>query len=130
MNRKDLSMEPEKIGHNLFTSKHQDLISRMDDKRSNVFNAHRGKVESQWRKVVLHKNLGTKFDDQQLRIPFSLSLGASICVELTCHCGKRVERDGLHGRSCTKSAGRFKRHATLNSLIEHTLGSLHFLSML
>ena len=35
---------------------------------------------------------------------------------------KRVERDGLHGLSCTKSAGRFSRHATLNSLVKHTLG--------
>ena len=28
----------------------------------------------------------------------------------------RVERDSLHGLSCTKSAGRFSRHATLNSV--------------
>ena len=47
-----------------------------------------------------------------------------------CHCGKRVERDGLHDRSCTKSAGRFSRHATLNSLIKQTLGSLDLPSML
>ena len=46
------------------------------------------------------------------------------------HCGKRVERDGLHGPSCTKSAGRFSRHATLNSLIKQTLGSLDWPSML
>ena len=48
----------------------------------------------------------------------------------TCHCGKRVEGDGLHGLSCTKSAGRFSRHATLNSLIKQTLGSLDLPSML
>ena len=47
-----------------------------------------------------------------------------------CHCGKRVERDGLHGLSCTKSAGRFSRHATLNSFIKQTLGSLDLTSML
>ena len=44
--------------------------------------------------------------------------------------GKRVERDGLHGLSCTKSAGRFSRHGTLNSLIKQTLGSLDLPSML
>ena len=66
-------------------------------------------------------NLGLKLDDQQLRISIGLRLGANICVEHTCHCGKRVERDGLHGLSCTKSAGRFSRHATLNSLIKQTL---------
>ena len=47
-----------------------------------------------------------------------------------CHCGKRVERDGLHGLPCTKSAGRFSRHATLNALIKQTLGSLDLPSML
>ena len=31
---------------------------------------------------------------------------------------------------CTKSAGRFSRHATLNSLIKQTLGSLDLPSML
>ena len=69
-------------------------------------------------------------DDQQLRISIGLRLGANICVKHTCHCGKRVERDGLHGLSCTKSAGRFSRHATLNYLIKHTLGSLDLPSML
>ena len=34
------------------------------------------------------------------------------------------------GLSCTKSAGRFSRHATLNSLIKQTLGSLDLPSML
>ena len=59
-----------------------------------------------------------------------MRLGANIRVAHTCHCGKRVERDGLPGLSCTKSAGRFSRHATLNSLIEQTLGSLDLPSML
>ena len=42
---------------------------------------------------------------------------------------KKIERDGLHGLSCTKSAGRFSRHAALNSLIKQTLGSLDMPSM-
>ena len=107
-----------------FVKTTQDLISRMDDKRSKIFNAHQGKFGSQWLNVVPGKNLGLKLDDQQLRISIGLRLGANICVAHTCHCGKRVERDGLHGLSCTKSAGRFSRHATLNSLIKQTLGSL------
>ena len=108
----------------------QDLISRMDDKRWKVFNAYQGKFGSQWLNVVPCKNLGLKLDDQQLRISISLRLGANICVAHTCHCGKRVERDGSHGLSCTKSAGRFSRHATLNSLMKQTLGSLDLPSML
>ena len=108
----------------------QGLISRMDDKRSKVFNAHQGKFGSQWLNVVPCKNLGLKLDDQQLRISIGLHLGANICVAHTCRCGKRVERDGLQGLSCTKNAGRFSRHATLNSLIKQTLGSLGLPSML
>ena len=109
----------------VFVKTAQDLISRMDDKRSKVFNAHQGKFGSQWLNVIPCKNLGLK-----LRISIGLRLGANICVGHTCHCGKRVERDGLHGLSCTKSAGRFSRHATLNSLIKQTLGSLDLPSML
>ena len=41
-----------------------------------------------------------------------------------------VERDSLPVRSCTKSAGRFSRHATLNSLIMQTSGFLDSHSML
>ena len=102
----------------------------MDDKRSEVFNAHQGKFGSQWLNVVPCKNLGLKLDDQQLRISIGLRLGANICVAHSCHYGERVERDGLRGLSCTKSAGRFSRHATLNSLIKQTLGSLDLPSML
>ena len=108
----------------------QDLFSRMDDKRSKIFNAHQSKFGSQWLNVVPCKNLGLKLDDQQLRISIGLRLGANICVAHTCHCGKRVERDGLHGLFCTESAGRFSRHATLKSLIKQTLESLDLPSML
>ena len=114
----------------VFVKTAQELISRMDDKPSKVYNAHQGKFGSQWLNVVPCTNLGLKLDDQQLRISNGLRLGANICVAHTCHCGKRVERDGLHGLSCTKSAGRFSRHATLNSLIKQTLGSLDLPSML
>ena len=85
---------------------------------------------SQWLKVVPCKNLGLKLDDQQLRISIGLRQGANICVAHTCHCGKRVERDGLQGLSCIKSAGRFSRHTTLNCLIKQTLGSLDLPSVL
>ena len=107
-----------------------DLISRMDDQRSKVFNAHQGEFGSRWLNVVLCKNLGLKLDDQQLRISNGLCLGANICVAHTCHCGERVERDGLHGLSCTKSAGRFSHHTTLSSLIKQTMGSLDLPSVL
>ena len=66
----------------------QDFISRMDDKRSKVFNAHQGKFGSQRLKVVPCKNLDQKLDDQQIRISNGLRLGGNICVAHTCRCGK------------------------------------------
>ena len=58
----------------------QDLISRMDDKRSKVINTHQSKIGSQWLNVGSCKNLDLKLDDQQLRIAIGLLLGAKICV--------------------------------------------------
>ena len=76
-------------------------------------------------------HLGLKLDDQQLRISIGLRLGANVCVVLRIRATVvKVERDGLHGLSCTKSTGRFSRHASLNSLIKQTLGSLDLPSML
>ena len=43
-----------------------DFFSRMDDKRSKLFNAHQGKFMFQWLKVVPCKNLGLKLYDQEL----------------------------------------------------------------
>ena len=74
----------------VFVKTAQDLISRIDDKRSKDINAHQSKFGSQWLSVVLCKNLGLKLDDQQLRSLIGLRLGANICVAHTCHCGKRV----------------------------------------
>ena len=102
----------------------------MDEKRSNVFNAHQGKLGSQWLNVLPCKNLGLKRDDQERWISVGLRLGANNCVAHTCHCGKRVERDAEHGLPCTKGAGDFSCHATLNSLIKHTLASLDLSSLL
>ena len=94
----------------------------------NAFN--QGKFGSQWLNVVPCKNLGLKFDDQQLRISIGFRLGANISVAHTCNCGKRVEWDSLQSLSCTKSADRFSRHATRNSLTKQTLGSLDLPSVL
>ena len=97
----------------------QDLISRMDDKRSKVSNPHQGIFGSQWLNVVPCKNLGLKLDDQQHQVSIGLRLGVvKFCVAQTCLCGKRVEMDKVDSLSCTKGAGHFSRHATVNSLIK------------
>ena len=59
-----------------------DLISRMDDKRSKVFNAHQGKFVYQWMNVVPCKNIGLKLDDQQLWIAICLRLGPKFVLRI------------------------------------------------
>ena len=108
----------------------QDLISRMDEMRSKISDAHQGKFGTRWLNVAPCKYLGLKLDAQQLRISIGLRLGANICVAHTCHFCQRIERDGLHCPSCATSAGRSSRHATLNSLIKQTLGSFDLPSVL
>ena len=105
MNWKVLSLEPGNIEPNFCTSKplkkSTKMISRMDDKCSKVFNAKQSKFGTQWPNVAPCKHLGLKLDDQQLQISIGLRLGADICDAHTCYCGRRVEREGLHGLSCT-----------------------------
>ena len=55
---------------------------------------------------------------------------SKISVAHTWHCGRRVEQDSSHGLSCTKCAGRFSRHYTINPFIKQTLRSLDLPSML
>ena len=82
-------MEPRKIGQNfVYAITAKDLISRIDDKRSKMFDVYQGKVGSHWLNVVPCKNRGLILDDQQLRMSNGLRLGADICVAHTCHCGK------------------------------------------
>ena len=96
----------------VFNKTAQELIFRMNGKRSKVFNAHQGKFGSQWLNVVPCKNLGLILGGQQLQISIGLRLGANICVAHTCHCGKRIERDALHDVFFTKSDGRFSRQCS------------------
>ena len=43
---------------------------------------------------------------------------------MCCAYVERIGRDGTNSLSCTKNAGRYSRHATLNSLKEQTFVSL------
>ena len=88
MNRKSFYWNPEKTNEPVNVKTAFDLISRMDDKRSNVFKAHQGKFVSQWLNVFPYENLGLKLDDQQLHFSIVFRLGANIFVAHTCHCVK------------------------------------------
>ena len=108
----------------------QHLISRMDEKRSNVFNARQGNFGSQWLNVVSCKNLGLKLDESCFEFRLVYDSESTSVLRICATVVKKVERGSLYGLSCTKSPAHFSCHATLYSLIKQTLGSLDLPSML
>ncbi|KAM3958718.1 uncharacterized protein ACR2FA_007238 [Aphomia sociella] len=64
-------------------------------------------------------------DVVQESIRKGLRLGAAICTPHVCPCGTEVDQLGHHGLSCSKSAGRFSRHASLNDIIRRSLVSVN-----
>ena len=70
----------------VFVETAQELISRMNDKRSIVFNAHQGKLfGSQWLNAVACDTLGLKLDDQQLGFQLVFASGPTFasCIRAT-----------------------------------------------
>ena len=49
--------------------------------------------------------MGTKLDNESLRIALGLHLGVPIVVEHKCVCGSKVDVFGTHGLSCRRSGG-------------------------
>jgi len=76
-----------------------------------------------WLQAVPVTNLGLHLDDVTVTVSLALRLGANTVLAHTCTCGLPVTPDGYHGLSCTKSAGRQYRHATMNNIIHLALES-------
>ena len=74
--------------------------------------------------------MGTKLDDESVRIAVSLRLGSRVCIPHNCKCSAAVQSNGLHGLDCSKSAGRHARHSELNMVIHRSLTSLNQPSLL
>ena len=49
--------------------------------------------------------VGTRLDDEALRISVALRVGLNVCLAHQCRCGATVQSDGLHPLSCRFSAG-------------------------
>ena len=81
------------------------------------------KESGAWLNVLLIPHLGTKLDDDSIRIATGLRLGADIVIEHTCVCGASVDRKGTHGLSCRKSGGRISRHHAANETLCRALVS-------
>ena len=76
-----------------------------------------------WLGALPVPSLGTKLDNESLRIAVGLRLGFPIVVEHTCVCGSEVDVFGTHGLSCRCNEGRIPRHAAVNKTIHHALVS-------
>ncbi|KAJ8709874.1 hypothetical protein PYW08_000071 [Mythimna loreyi] len=59
--------------------------------------------------------------DTTFRIATCLRLGAPSGAPHRCQCGEVVDRLGHHGLSCSRSAGRIARHASINDIIRRAL---------
>ncbi|KAF0294133.1 hypothetical protein FJT64_008171 [Amphibalanus amphitrite] len=68
-----------------------------------------------WLNAFPAASVGTLLDPDTLRTAVALRVGAEVCAPHRCRCGADIDERGLHGLSCQLSAGRFPRHAELNS---------------
>lgn len=66
-------------------------------------------------------SLVTKLNKSSLRIAIALRLVALVCSPHTCVCGESVDRTGIAGLGCHKSAGRLISQSVVNDLIIRAL---------
>ena len=76
-----------------------------------------------WLGALPVPSLGTKLDDESLRIALWLSLVVPTVAEHTCICGAVVDVFGSHGLSCKPSGGRIPWHAAVNETVHRALVS-------
>jgi len=68
-------------------------------------------------------SLGTKLDDESLRIALGLCLSVPTVVEHTCGCGANVDVFGANGLSCRHSGSHIPQHAAVNEIFHRALVS-------
>ena len=74
--------------------------------------------------------VGTRLDDETLRIRVALRVDPNVCLAQQCRCEATVQSDGLHPLSCRFSACRFPRHSAMNNIIKRSLDSAGLHSIL
>ena len=104
---------------------YQSLIERSDCIGTQArLKAATGTCSGAWLEATPIPSLGTRLEDEAVRIAISLRLGSNVVVPHTCRCSAAVRQDGLHGLDCQKSAGRYARHSELNTIIHRSLASI------
>ena len=76
-----------------------------------------------WLQALPSSTIGTMMDDASFRLATGLRLGAPCVAPHRCHCGEAVDNLGHHGLSCSRSAGRIARHASINDIIRRAFAS-------
>ena len=103
---------------------HQDLLETTSDPcTTGRLLATATKESGAWLNALPVPHLGTKLDNNSVRIAIGLRLGADIVEEHQCVCGALVTRKGTHGLSCRRSGGRISRHHSANETIRRALVS-------
>ena len=104
---------------------YQELIEGSDSISSQArLKGATGSCSGAWLEATPIVALGTKLEDEAVRIAVSLRLGCNICVPHTCRCSAEVRSDGLHGLDCERSSGRHARHSELNTIVHRSLSSI------
>ena len=83
-----------------------------------------------WLHAIPIAAVGTKLDNDSLRIAVGLRLGVDICSPHQCICGSPISSSGTHGLSCAKTSGRYSRHEEINSIVHRGLNSAGIPSIL
>ena len=84
-----------------------------------------------WLTTLPISSLGQRMCNATILIATSLRLGDHLCAPHDCtHCGRRVDKTGLHDWSCRRSKGRLPRHNKLNIIIKQSLTSANIPSVL
>ena len=74
--------------------------------------------------------VGTRLDDETLRISVALWVGLNVCLAHQCRCGATVQSERLHTLSYRFSVGRFSRHSAINNIIKRSIDTAGFHSIL
>ena len=84
-----------------------------------------GVYSGAWLESIPIPSVGTRLDDESVRVAVSLRLGTTVCLPHTCRCRSAVQSNGLHGLNCSQTGGRHARHSELNTIIHRFLTSIN-----
>ena len=99
------------------------LDSTSDAKTKVCLLSESSSASGAWLGALPVPSLGTKLDNESLRIALGLPLGVPIVVGHACVCGSKVDVFGTDGLSCRRSGGHIPWHATVNETIHRAMVS-------